>query len=288
MRITKGKRRRIFFALLVAYVLVMTFGGCAETFLLHPSTQPLDPSGARQQFIQQGNRKIEIYTARSKGAEQSGEPRAFLLEFTGNATRGEQITRYIADRWGSRPIEVWVMNYPGFGQSTGPAKLAAIPAAALATYDELSKQAGARPIFVAGNSMGTTSTLYVASQRKVAGVILQSPPPLRRMILQNHGWWNLWLLAAPVSMQVPSELNALNTAPRAMAPALFVLAAQDDTVPIKYQQMVADSYAGPKRILLRQKAGHNDSITGDDETRMQQGIDWLWAHALGDEKPRSD
>src|SRR5262245_54322082 len=125
MLIIKRQRRRILLVLVVAYVLVMTFGRCAETFLLHPSTQPLDPGGARQQFIEQRGRKIEIYTARAKGVEQSSEPRAFLLEFTGNATRAEQITSYIANRWSQRPIEVWVMNYPGFGQSTGPAKLRA-------------------------------------------------------------------------------------------------------------------------------------------------------------------
>jgi pimeloyl-ACP methyl ester carboxylesterase len=284
----KHKRRKILVASFLAYVLVVTFGGCAETFLLHPSTEPLDPGGARQQFIEQPDRKIEIYTARTKGVEQSGEPRAFLLEFTGNATRAEQITKYIADRWGQRSVEVWVMNYPGFGQSTGPAKLGAIPHAALATYDELSKRASGRPIFVAGNSMGTTSALYVASQRKVAGVILQSPPPLQRMILQSHGWWNLWLLAVPVSMQIPGELNTLDTAPSATAPAVFVLAGQDDTVPIKYQQIVADAYAGPKQVLMRQHAGHNDSISGDDEARLQEAIDWLWTQALGDEKRAGD
>jgi pimeloyl-ACP methyl ester carboxylesterase len=276
MRIRGRRRRILLLAAILSYALVMTFGGCAETFLLHPSTQPLMSGAAQQLFVERDGRKIEVYTARSKGALHLGEPRAFLLEFTGNATRAEQVAEYIAQRWGNRPVEVWVMNYPGFGQSTGPAKLSAIPPAALATYDELSKRANGRPIFVAGNSLGTTSAIYVASQRPVSGAIIQGPVPLQRMILQRHGWWNGWLLAGPVAMQVPGELNCLNNAPQTTAPAVFILAGQDATVPVQYQRLILDAYAGPKRVLMRDHAGHNDGIEGADEARLQEAIDWLW------------
>jgi pimeloyl-ACP methyl ester carboxylesterase len=262
--------------------------GCAETFLLHPMSQPIDARGATQQFIEHSGTRIEVYTALSPGARESRHPRAFVLEFTGNATRAEQVAGYIADRWGNRPVEVWVMNYPGFGQSTGPARLGTIPAAALTTYDELSRRARGRPIFVAGNSLGTAGALCVASRRPVAGAILQGPVPLQTMILRRHGLWNLWLLAGIVAVQIPPELNCMDNAPRVHAPGVFILAARDATVPIEYQQMVADAYAGPKQTILRDHAGHNDPITGNDEIRWEQAIDALWKSALGDEIRTSD
>jgi len=38
----------------------------------------------------------------------------------------------------------------------------------MATYDALRKQAGIRPIFLTGNSLGSTPALYVATQRPCA------------------------------------------------------------------------------------------------------------------------
>ena len=47
--------------------------------------------------------------------------------------------------WNDRAVEIWGMNYPGFGGSTGPARLARIGPAAVAAFDEIkdSEAAGA-------------------------------------------------------------------------------------------------------------------------------------------------
>src|SRR5213076_1731280 len=109
-------------------------------------------------------------------------------------------------------VEVWGVNYPGFGGSSGPARLARIGPASLAAYDELRKVAGTRPIFVFGASLGSTADLHIAAQRPVAGLILHNPPAIRQMILRQFGWWNLWLLAGPLALQIPRELDSIANA----------------------------------------------------------------------------
>src|SRR5438067_724345 len=146
------RRRVVLLALLLAYAAVMTFGGCANRLLLFPSTQPIDAGRAERHVIQVDNRPLEIWTARSTALSPEYQPQAFVLEFCGNATRAEQITQFVADRWKNHPVEVWVMNYPGFGGSAGGARLSLIPSSATATYDALAKLANGRPIFLAGNS----------------------------------------------------------------------------------------------------------------------------------------
>jgi pimeloyl-ACP methyl ester carboxylesterase len=150
--------------------------------------------------------------------------------------------------------------------------------AALATYDELAKVANGRPIYLAGNSLGTSSALDVAANRPVAGLVLQNPPPLQTMIRSHYGWWNLWLVALPVSWQVPRELNSMINAPQVKAPAVFIAADGDTVVPPKYQHMVIDAYAGPKRVI-EMRGGHNDSVRGDEEKRLGEGIEWLTRQA---------
>jgi hypothetical protein len=110
-------------------------------------------------------------------------------------------------------------------------------------------------------------------------VILQSPPPIPSIILREHGWWNLWLLAAPVAFQVPPELDGMKTAPRVQSPALFILTGRDSVVPLTYQRNILDLVASEKRTILLAEMEHNDPITGANERELQRGLDWLWERA---------
>jgi pimeloyl-ACP methyl ester carboxylesterase len=205
-----------------------------------------------------------------------GEPAAYVLDFTGNGTRAEWIASFLANRWAEIPVDVWVMNYPGYGGSTGPAQLAKIPRAALAAYDDIRKRAGTKPIFVTGNSLGTSAALYVATQRPVAGMMLQNPPPLQKMIMGRFGWWNLWLLAGPVTLGVPGELNSMTNAPKVTVPAVFLLADSDRVVPPGYAKCVADAYAGPKVVFPLVGADHNDRVPEGVEQKLRGELKKMW------------
>jgi hypothetical protein len=277
---TRRRRRwlRFIVALVLIYFVTMTFGGCANTLILRPPPGKIDAGAAKQLMIPVKDRKLEIWAARSP-AVGDGEPQAFVLEFCGNATRAEQIAQYVAQRWRNHPVETWVMNYPGYGASEGGKKFSLIPPSAMAAYDAIAQRAAGRPIFLAGNSLGTTSALYVAAHRPAAGVICQNPPPLRRLILQRYGWFNLWLVAGPVALQIPSELDSLDNAPNVKVPGVFVLADGDGVVPNKYSHLVYDAYAGEKQ-LIELHGNHNSSVTGDAEKQLGDAIDHLWSSAV--------
>lgn len=252
----------------------MAFGGCADKLILFPTTHREFADTAMERTVPLGRGQLQIWTDRSPGA-QGREPQAYVLEFVGNAARAEYVATYAAQRWGEHPVEVWAVNYPGYGGSTGPARLAAIPPAALAAYDELARGAGGKPILVAGNSIGTAAALHVAANRPVRGLILQNPPPLRSLILREFGWWNLWLLATPVAMGVPDELDSVKNAARVEAPAVFLLAEQDEIVPPKYHKMVVDAYAGPKRLIPVENANHNSPVEGVALRKLEEAMRWL-------------
>jgi len=270
----KRRRRTIVLVALLSYVGIMTFGGCADRVILWPPRGQRDPGPAVQRTLTVEGKRLDIWIARSPTVVND-HPDAFVLEFCGNATRAEEITQYVADRWRHHAVEAWVMNYPGYGASEGGAHLKLIPPAALATYDDLAKVANGRPIYLAGNSLGTTTALYVAAHRPTAGMVLQNPPPLQKLVIGHYGWWNLWILAGPISWQIPSELNSLINAPLVHAPAVFLSADADTTVPPPYHKMVIDAYAGPKRVIVMH-AGHNNSVIGDAEANLLHDIDWLF------------
>jgi fermentation-respiration switch protein FrsA (DUF1100 family) len=261
----------------LALLLLAALGGCADKLILHPSTNPIAVGNAtRLEIPRPGDGMIEVWDARSPGA-QSQAPDALVLEFTGNETRAEQVAMYVASRWGDHAIESWTVNYPGYGMSSGPAQLSAIPPTALSAFDAISKLAAGRPIIVCGNSLGTTAALYVAANRHVAGLILQNPPPLQQVIMGHFGWWNLWLGAGLAAVQIPHNLDSIANARCCHEPALIFSSQHDDFIPPAYHRKVINAYAGPKRIVLLD-GGHNGAADQSDEFRG--ALDWLWKAAV--------
>ena len=256
-------------------VLVAMFMNLPDQLLLFPTTQAIDPHGAIRKTVPFENGELELWTARSHLAEQRGRADIYMLRFYGNADRADRWVAAEAEMWQERAIEIWGMNYPGFGGSTGPARLKRIAPAALTAFDALQREAGNRPIVLFGASIGTAPALHIAAHRHVAGLILHNPPPLRQMILRQHGWWNLWILAGPVAAQIPSDLDSIANARAVHAPAIFLLAEQDEIVAPRFQHLVVDAYAGEKRVIALRGAHHNSPIEGAALADFSNALDWL-------------
>src|SRR5882762_6792599 len=164
------------------YFLLMLFGQLPDHLILFPTRAPIDAGSAIRKMLSFQNGELEVWTAKSHRAQQQGRADTFILRFYGNADRADRWAAAEAKMWSDRAVEIWGMNYPGFGGSTGPARLSRIGPAALATFDELKRHAADRPIVAFGASIGATAALHVAAQRPVAGLILHNPAPLREII----------------------------------------------------------------------------------------------------------
>jgi uncharacterized protein len=245
-------RRVLLLLAILVFVVVAVGAGCADRFILPPVPRDVTHDGSQRWTFRSGDGDVECFVARSPGAATT-QPAAYVLRFTGDAAGAAKFT---ASRWQHRPIEAWVVNYPGYGGSTGPRTMPELSSVALAAFDELKRVAGDRPIIVDGFSLGTTPALCVAARRPVAGVILQNPPPLKQLVLGQHGWWNLWLLAGPVASSVPEELDSIANARQCKAPAIFLVAQQDEVIPPLYQHKIIDAYMGMRMTIPLEGAHH--------------------------------
>jgi hypothetical protein len=269
------KHRLKLSVLLTGYIILWMLGGCADQFILFPSKSPIDAPGAQRRQLDFQSGKLEVLTARSPGAVVA-EPEAYVLRFCGNAERAEWSAARFSAEWGEKPLEMWSVNHPGYGNSSGKASLSRLGPAALAAYDAIAAEAKGKPIYVSATSLGTTMAMHVAARRPVAGMIIRTPPPLRQLIFKRHGWWNLWLLATPVAMGVPSDIDSLANAKKASAPAVFILIETDEVIPLKYQRMVVDAYAGPKQVVIRRGGDHNSALTPEATAELGTHLQWLW------------
>src|SRR5438045_1046868 len=273
------KITRLVIALAILPFALVMFANLPDQLLLFPTTKPLNPRGAARKTLPFDHGELEVWIAQSKRARLNGTPETYVVRFYGNADRAERWVALEAEMWNERAIEIWGMNYPGFGGSTGPARLKRLAPAALTVFDALRREAAGSPIVIFAASIGTTPALHMAAQRKVAGLVLHNPPALRQLILRQHGWWNLWLLAAPVAAQIPRELDSVSNAKTVHAPAIFLLAEDDEIVAPRFQQLVVNAYAGEKRIIHLRGAHHNDPIEGTALTELYGDLDWLLTQA---------
>jgi pimeloyl-ACP methyl ester carboxylesterase len=256
-----------------AVVLVaLLASGCADRLLLEPRRDVLQCDATRRSIDVDGG-ELEIWTIRTRPLEDDAS-HFFVLFFGGVGDRAEEEAILASETWRDSSAEIWAVNYPGYGGSSGPAALKRIPPAALAAYDELRKHAAGRPILISGSSLGSAVALYVAAQRPAAGAVLRNPPPLRSLILGRYGWWNLWIGAGIVALQVPSELDSIENARKVRVPALFLLASDDDVVPPSYARDVVDAYAGPFHIVDF-KGGHDAPVEPAWSAELRQGLRWL-------------
>jgi fermentation-respiration switch protein FrsA (DUF1100 family) len=242
-------------------------------FLLYPSRHRIDPAGAIQRDIVIDNAVLSIWVARSRGCA-GREPAIFVLELSGNGSRAERFTARAAQRWGHHPVEVWGLNYPGFGSSTGPATLVALTKSALIAFDAIEKVAAHRPVLLGCHSIGCAVGLHVAAHRTAAGLILLNPPPLRQLLTNYFGWFTGGFSAIVLANHIPATLDSLANARKCRVPAIFYSSEKDRTVPPRFQRRVFAAYRGPRRWVSLANAGHS-TFPDPAEPVVLDSIAWL-------------
>src|ERR1041384_4034866 len=150
----------------------MVFCHLQDRLILFPTRAPIDAGRAVRKTIPFENGELEIWTAQSKRAQQQGRADVFILRFYGNADRADRWAAMEVEMWNDRAVEIWGMNYPGFGGSTGPARLSKIGPAALAAFDELQRQATSKSAVDSAVSTGALSNPPPRTAHSIAPIVL--------------------------------------------------------------------------------------------------------------------
>lgn len=219
---------------------------------------------------------VQVWREYSDGScGRQREPEIYFLRFLGSRGRAEMATLDPADRLSGRAAEVWTVNPPGFGGTTGPADLDRYADCALLAIDHLKKHARQRPIWVCGKSIGTAAGLLAAAHGGVAGVILRNAIPLRELLARHYAQRTLTLSRYVVAPAIPRRLDSLANARRIVVPGIFLVSKQDQIVPAAYQREVISAYSG-RTTILEVAGGHDErALQPEDEVAYRRLV-----HAL--------
>lgn len=244
-----------------------------DRLILRPTQHAIRTVGERL-LLPYGDHQLEVWAHR-RAADASRPPSLYVLDFPGTASRAEEPGDFLDDCWADAHAVIWSVNSLGYGGSSGRASLRELAAAANHAFDQLLDVAQGTPVVVAGSSLGSVSALYLAAHRNVAGLLLQNPPDLREVILCRGGWRPIRWAARALANQIPVELSSIRNAEHATAPAVFVVAQQDEIVPTEIQQRIVDAYAGPKRVVELPDATHATKLSESDKQRLELCRRWL-------------
>jgi pimeloyl-ACP methyl ester carboxylesterase len=251
----------------------------ADRLVLEPTRHPLATPGKSRHLLAGQFGRVEAWVHRVN-TESTEDANVFVLKLPGAGGRAERGTDHPVEYWPDAKAEVWTINPPGYGLSSGQASMNHLPATADLAWDAVHAVADGRPVLLVGTSLGGAVALYLAARRPAAGVLLRNPPPLRELIVGRFACKTLWLGARIVARQIPAQLDAIANAARSQCPAVFVMSGRDRVVPPTYQQRIHEAYAGPARITALPDADHAEfSFKPAVRKQYTADLDWLYRQA---------
>ena len=158
---------------------------------------------------------------------------------------------------------VLVVNYRGYGRSTGEPGQKALYDDGLAIYDYAVGR-GARPehIVVMGRSLGSGVASMLAAARPVRAAILVTPfDSIAAVAAGKYPY-------LPVRLLLRHPFPSTDWAKQARVPALFLAAERDFVVPAAHARRLFEAWAGEKQMHVLPQTGHNDLDMHPDYYRL--------------------
>jgi len=143
-----------------------------------------------------------------------------ILYFGGNAESMAQSADYIAQQFPA--FTCYLMDYRGFGESTGVPSQNAIEADALALYDKVANKH--TRISIGGRSLGTGVAAYVAAHREVRKLALITPYDSIASVAQER--YPMY----PASLLLKDSYDILSLVPHIKAKTFIVIAEKDKVI----------------------------------------------------------
>jgi pimeloyl-ACP methyl ester carboxylesterase len=198
-------------------------------------------------------------------------PRVRLLVLHGNAGSALDRTYFrevFPARHGSLPVEVLLLEYPGYGPRPGEPTQERIVAACGQAVQELRREAG--PLVLVGESLGSAVAALCAAAHPadVDGLLLVTPLASVPAVAKR-------LYGLAPSFLIPDPFRADEALPRYGGPVGFLVAGHDEVVFPDLGLALHAAYPGRKRLWVDEEAGHNTLRYDAADPRWRAMLDFV-------------
>lgn len=170
-------------------------------------------------------------------------------------------SRPLIDAYADLPVHLLMIDYRGYGRSSGTPTVDGVMSDANAAYKfaKNSLPVDPGPIYVHGHSMGSFLATYIADTGEVAGYILESPITdvdkwTRRLVPRLLRPFVRFDIAEPVKQQ-----NNTNRVQRIDTPLLLIGGGRDEITPFRMaEELYKKSASTDKNLVKIERGTHND------------------------------
>jgi len=179
---------------------------------------------------------------------------AVLLFFHGNAGNVSHRLDKIAPLVRSG-ISVFLLEYRGYGKSTGKPTEEGLYLDAEASYQELVSNQNVDPsrLFLFGESIGGAVAIQSATQHQYAGIILEAT------FTSVKDMASTIIPLLPIHMILKSKYDSIAKIDKINTPLLFIQGDRDEIVPYRLGQKLFKAAKEPKAFYSIPGAHHNDT-----------------------------
>ena len=210
---------------------------------------------------------LEVNNAKNLSIVQFTVPdsvrKGVVLYFHGNQ---QNIERYapFAPNFTRNNYEVWMMDYPGYGKSTGNLTEKIIYDDAKQLYKMARSKFSKDSIIIYGRSLGTGVATYLASVKDCKRLILESPYYSIDALMQNY------LFIYPVRLMSKYHFPNWRYIQQVNAPVTIFHSTNDEVIAFRHSKRLL-KYAKPgTELVTLEKVKHNQV---NDSPLFQQKLD---------------
>ena len=225
----------------VGYALLCGWMFATQRSQMYFPTPPSEAAHAQASWIDSAGERIKVWVVSRPGP-------AALLYFGGNA---EDVAGTVDSLFAAIPDRsLYLVNYRGYGGSTGRPTEAGLRADALAIYDDVRRRHA--DVAVMGRSLGSGVAVHVASARPVERLVLVTAFDSLANVAAAHFAW------LPVRTLLKDRYESAARARDVSARVLMVLAERDEIVPRARSDALAAAFRpGQAEVVVAPDVDHN-------------------------------
>lgn len=261
---------RLLVTLLIAYGAMVLFAWVMQPRLLFLPGVPGRDLAATPELVGLGYRDVELRTADGETLHAwwlpHERPRATVLFLHGNAGNISHRLESL-EVFHQLGLQVLILDYRGYGRSTGKPSEAGLYRDAQAGWEWLTRERGVegRNIILFGRSLGGAVAAELATRVDAAALIVESVFTSVPDIGAELYWW------LPVRWLSRLQFDTADAIRNTELPVLVVHSRDDEIIPFAHGKRLHD-IAGERGTLLEIRGGHNTGFIDSGE-RYRNGLD---------------
>lgn len=223
-----------------------------EKFFFHPAT--IEANKAYK--ISQPHREVIIpYDSRTNYSliqfTTRDTAKGVVLYFHGNQDNAEHYAAN-APAFTSKGYEVWMVDYPGFGKSTGTLTEAALYQQALEVYKMARVRFAPGDIVIYGRSLGSGIATQLASIRDCKSLVLETPYYSFTSLARRF----LWMY--PVDQMMKYKFPTYSFLEKVTAPVTICHGTDDGVIPFSNAKRLEPILKPQDEFVTVEGGSHND------------------------------